>query len=178
LLITITDEIEIKDCQRRLGEILDKQLTESGEFLIGGQWGTDKFLLNYNDKLWWYYYKWKDIYHQNLFGFGPPDRKKTNVEVVTLTIPLYNINRKVNGVFVKDTTNNGYFIMHRGGFQRRKKTDFHKFFKGKIIKVYDGDMNKLLYFIANISKEENIISDISQFMHEVIKFKNAYPIKK
>ncbi len=144
---------------------------------MGGQWGTKKFLLNYNDKIWWYYYKWKNTYHQNLFGFGPPDRKKTNVEVFALTIPLYNINRRVQGVFVNDSTRKEYFIMHRGGFTQRSKDSFNKWYKGKRIQVYDGDRKELLYCIANMNNDKNIIDDIFHFMNNVAKFKIVYPIK-
>jgi len=108
----------------------------------------------------------------------PLSTNQNNVEDFVATIPLAGINRKNQGVFIKDDQNQEYLLMHRGKFHRRTKKDFYKFIKGNKIKVYDGDRIETFYYIANINREDKILSDIINFMNEVVNFKNAFPIKK
>jgi hypothetical protein len=90
----------------------------------------------------------------------------------------YNINRKVKGVFVQDTTSKEYLIMHRGSFTQRSKDSFNIWYKGKRIEVDDGGRREGLYYISNLNKSDKLIDDIIIFTNEVDKFKNAFPIKR
>ena len=181
MIATVTDEIEIQECQKKLSQLLAKKLTNQGKFPFGSPFGTFERHTHYNDKIWWYYVKEKGttiFNHVNYFGFMPLSTNQNNVEDFVATIPLTGINRQNQGVFVKDDLNQEYLLMHRGKFHRRTKKDFYNFFKGNKIEVYDGNRIETLYYIANINREDKILSDIINFMNEVKNFKNAFPIKK
>jgi hypothetical protein len=55
MLITVTNETEIRECQRRLSEILETKLTKKKECLFGTPGGSGRLDVNHNDKIWWYY---------------------------------------------------------------------------------------------------------------------------
>jgi hypothetical protein len=121
---------------------------------------------------------WKEAKHSNVFGLCPLSIHKINEINLEINAPKKGINRQIQSIFAKDMDRHEYIILHRGRFHRRSRDSFDNWYKGKTIEVDDGGSKERLFYITNLNRPETLVAEITYFLNEVIKFKNAVPLKR
>jgi hypothetical protein len=175
VLKLLDDKAEIQIAQELLLSKLNKKSGKPRGITIVHQGGPQKQNARWNGELdiWWAT-KDKNNRFWNAFGTGEPKWNTDNGHIITCEInsPHEGINRRIAGVFAKNSEDKLY-LFHRGRFGGRiTKALFEREFGGSWKEVEDGAELTKLALVASFDSPR-FAEEIAKFVHEVERIKNA-----
>jgi len=175
MLVAIVKKSEIKRAQREFLERMENVAEKHGVTRVGHQGRRWKEKACWNSRLdiWWVMDKAKNRYW-NAFGTQQPIWNGNTSDIVCeINSPFYGVNRRIGGVFAKDTKGRTYVVHSRkigGGRPGIGKQLFVKHFRGKWKDVTRGNSIERLAFVGLLA-EKKFPNRISDFVHQVQEMK-------
>jgi len=179
MLNVIEEEDKIESAQRsfmrKMSELSDKR----GTIVVGFKGGNEKLDADWNEEfdIWWAPRKLENRYW-NAFGTKEPRWNSKYPHNITCEInpPLKGINRRIAGVFARDSGGRIY-LLHRGkiggGRKGIGKSKFWSEFRGGEDlrqEVNDGELTSTLALIGSL-ESPHLVSQVANFVHEVERIK-------
>lgn len=179
MLKIVTDEEEIRKCQKILEETLKKQLSSNGQFTLGFPGGNmENREVHYNDDVYYSSFEISESTPRFWNGFGlsselQSTRKSKNISV-EINIPTKGVNKNIAGVFAKDEQNN-LMLIHRGkvggGRKGINKKAFLSWYPESFKSIYDDENNKEQAVLVGTITSDNFVNELTNFINNVALFK-------
>jgi hypothetical protein len=178
MLEVLEEKNEIEAAQRMLKAGLNEVEETRGSIKVGYKGDSEKLRISWSSKLgiWWGFYKVENRFW-NAFGTEKPiwNAKTSHSIICEINPPFEGINRRMSGVFAKDSDNNLY-VLHRGGIGGGRpgigKTKFNREYRGRRVMVKDGDRTSTLALVAQL-RSPRFPYQIASFVKEVERIKNS-----
>ncbi|MBK8196498.1 MAG: hypothetical protein IPK76_26115 [Lewinellaceae bacterium] len=174
-MITAVDNgKEIARLQKQMQLAFKNQKPESIRAIIGspgGAFGT-KFLYFKAYDIW-VVFEEGDNRYWNAFGIGRPIPEKNNSITCEINFPYEGIDRRIAGVWGKDSDN--VVLLHRGkiggGRKGIGKSLFLDKYRGEYVNILDGDTENHVALIGSLNSKR-FLQQVANFVHEVHRIKN------
>lgn len=174
-LKTIMDADEIKKAQNEFAE----RFKEIKDEIIEASPGASKMDMLWSSKLnIWASFGESNTYYFNPFGIGKPVPNSVNKTTVEINFPYEGINRRISGVFAKDSLGDIY-LLHRGnlGGKFAGKKLLEENYNKNWVKITDGDIKSNLILIGRLN-EPDFPEKVKKFVFEVNRIKNGTSTEK
>lgn len=177
MLKIITDQREVRKCQKALEERLTNSLGMSNEYIIGFPSGNWNATVNYNNTIWYSTYEIEGKRYWNGFGVvAELNTKKSNNIVVEVNPPLNGINKSVSGIFAKNSKTNRIYLLHRGkiggGRKGIGKKAFLDWYKKELVTLNDSSNKEHHAIMIGEIASESFIDNLEKFVSHVYEFKS------
>ena len=172
----INDQSVIKKLQKEFAHNLIRHLNMTFNSYVGFHGGTVEAELHYSPKydIWLAMSGDIDNRYWNGFGIGKPENGSLESLSAEINIPKNGINRRIGGAFGKSDSGN-ILILHRGkiggGRAGIGKTLFENNYRGKFVKVIDGDRTNKMALVGEL-RAEKLALQVANFVKEVSRIKN------
>ncbi len=173
----VYDKVEIEKIQNDFFSIITKTLNLQIKSNLGYQGGNENNIILYysTDYNFWYSFKKINNRYWNAFGLGKPKENKNTSILCEINFPLFDINRRISGVFVKNLKGD-VFVLHRGKIGGGKKGIgkqlFENKFQGEFVEeVLDGE-KKVKFALIGELYSNSFIKQLQEFILEIDNIKN------
>lgn len=177
MLVAVTAQSRIAQCQRSLVRAVRKHLPKRETLTIGHQGGSFLGEVHYSDGLWFSTHPITDSpvpRHWNAFGLGKRERG-AQIIVVEINPPIAGYTKQVSGLFARDDETGDYALLQRGriggGRKGIGKNAFADWSRVAWVKVSapNGRVDEVI-LVARLNSPD-IADQLLTFVGEVARFK-------
>ena len=182
MLTAITNSSEISRYQQEFEQYLHRKLARQMPLEIGHLGASYEVQIHTDGDLW---YTGRLAGHPepnrywNAFGLLSSDHP-SNI-ILEINFPLQGINRRIAGVFVRDTTTDEVLLLHRGGIgggrQGVGKRAFLSWYKqvspGRLLDFYEGIRAADKCILIGRLTDDELLGGIYGLVQNVRSFKNS-----
>lgn len=166
---------KINELQQKFVEVITDSFDSTVTSYLGYQGGSSELELHYSKKHnFWLSPGQGDNRFWNAFGVGKPMAYKNTSILCEINFPFRGIDRRIAGVFAKDS-NGSIIVLHRGkiggGRKGVGKKLFSDNFRGKFIDAIDGEQITTFAFVGHLF-DDNFIEQLKDFVFEIDRIKN------